>query len=157
MMNGGRKFIKRPLLAGFTALEWLTFASIVAVISSMGIIAFNPSQHSSWAKNAKRWNDVNALSNGIYQYKVLHEGALPFALETKPKEICKQQVEKELCESLGLLYLSELVPDILAQIPHDPDEENGQGGGYVVSLAPDMRIIVSAPDAQIGDVIRVMR
>lgn len=142
---------------GFTLIEMLMVVSLIAILTSIIIIAINPVRHFAEAKNAQRWSNVNAILNAVYQYSVDHDGTFPTALPAVPTEICKTGTAPSICASNGLLDLTSLTPTYVVTLPVDPAELPGFGTGYLISTSTGNRVIVSAPHAEEGDVIEVSR
>ena len=52
---------------GFTLIEILIVIGIIAILSSIVIIAVNPARQFAQARDTKRQSDVNAILNAVYQ------------------------------------------------------------------------------------------
>src|SRR5258708_1647265 len=142
---------------GFTLIELLVVIGVLAVLLAIVLIAINPARQFSQANNTKRASDVNALLNAIHQYAADNKGTLPVGITTSPLTI--GTAGANICASLVTTYL--------AALPVDPLTNNGtpvtdctasHTTGYtVVKNATDNRITVSAPAAELGAVITVVR
>ena len=60
------KDIKTNAQRGFTLLEVLLVAAIIAILAGIVIIAINPSKNLQDSRNTQRRSDVTTILNGIY-------------------------------------------------------------------------------------------
>lgn len=148
---------------GFTLIELLVVIGILAVLLAIVLIAINPARQFSQANNTKRRSDVNALLNAIHQYSADNKGNLVgMAIPQGPTSTPGAEVS-----SAGVDIYAFLVPTYIAALPVDPLDNNGSAiatysGSYgtryfVTRSATDNRLTVSAPDAELGEVITVTR
>jgi type IV pilus assembly protein PilA len=147
------------LQRGFTLIELLVVVGVLAVLLAIVLIAINPARQFSQANNTKRSSDVNALLNAIHQYAADNKGTLPGSgtITTAVQNISSGAVN--LC--------ADLVPQYIAALPVDPLTNNGTpvtdcAAAYdtnytVVRSASDNRITLTAPAAELGVSISVVR
>jgi len=151
------KNLSRPS-RGFTLIELLVVIGILAVLLAIVLIAINPARQFSQANNTKRASDVNAILNSIHQYAADNRGALPAGITTEVLPISKTGAD--LCTSVVTTYI--------AALPVDPLVNNGAAitdctvvdyttGYTVVRSAANNRITVAAPNAELSQVISVVR
>lgn len=156
------RYMKNQILPrnkkGFTLIEILVVIGILAVLFAIVLIAINPARQFSQANNTKRRSDVNALLNAVHQFAADNRGTLPAGINTSAGTI----------SSTGVNICASLVTQYMAALPVDPLTNNGTpvtncattpwNTNYTVfRSATDNRITVSAPAAELGEVISVTR
>ncbi len=146
---------------GFTLIELLVVIGILAVLLSVTLIAINPARQFAQANNTKRRSDVSGILNAINQYMADKKGVVPpGGIAATDKDISNVAGQADICASLVTQYL--------AALPVDPKTNNGASitncaaVGYtthyhVTQSVADNRITVSAPDAELLEVISVTR
>ena len=143
-------------------IELLVVIGILAILLAITLIAINPAKQFAQANNTKRRSDVNAILNAIDQYAADNKGALPTGITAATLPIQKSAVpanDADICAQLVTTYL--------AALPVDPLTNNGTpvtacGVNYltnytVIKSASDNRVTVSAPAAELLEVIAVTR
>ncbi|MFA6909214.1 MAG: prepilin-type N-terminal cleavage/methylation domain-containing protein [Patescibacteria group bacterium] len=66
---------------GFTLIELLVVIGIIAILAGIVIVAVNPGRQLAQARDATRWNDVNALLSSVHQYAVDNLGNFPSGID----------------------------------------------------------------------------
>lgn len=145
----------------FTLLEILLVVAAIAVLASITIVAINPTKQLGQAKNAVRRADVGTIINAVYQYAIDSAGSLPSGVSTTLREICQTGISTSSCAALNLANLSVLTStsssSYLVSIPVDPISVSTSGTGYFIQKTAGGRILVSAPSAELGEVISVTK
>lgn len=154
--------MKLPLLSkkfkkGFTLIELLVVIGILAVLLAIVLIAINPARQFAQANNTQRRSDVNAILNAVHQYAADNNGTLPAGITTTAANVA----------STGANVCALLVSDYLAALPSDPTlgtpvDEAGCAAAYdtgytIVTSATNNRVTVTAPTAELGEVISATR
>ncbi|MBU1160062.1 prepilin-type N-terminal cleavage/methylation domain-containing protein [Patescibacteria group bacterium] len=143
---------------GFTLIEILVVIGIIAILAAVAIVAINPARQFAQANNAQRWSNVNTILNAVYQYAIDNNGSLPSTITAVDTEIC----ETNAASCTGLIDLSDITLNELYLVsmpldPQCPDACLTDGVGYTISTSANGRVIVIAPDAQLGETIKVTR
>jgi type IV pilus assembly protein PilA len=143
---------------GFTLIEILIVIGIIAILSSIVIIAVNPARQFAQARDTKRQSDVNAILNAVYQYAVGNNGSMPSTITAIATEVCK---DASCATQIDLhTYLVGTAQTYLVSIPVDPSCPTGctaNGAGYDIMRNANGRITVSAPGAEVATSISVTR
>lgn len=143
------------LTKGFTLLELLVVIGIIGILAGIVIVAINPGRQFAQARNAQRWNDVNAVLNAVHQYAVDNNGTVPSIITATPTKIGSAVGEIDLCD--------ELVPTYITSIPYDPRDGSftdcaSYASFYNISEdATTGRVTVAAPSAELSTLISVSR
>jgi len=110
------------------------------------------------SRNAIRQNDLNTLAQALTQYKADHNGTLPVKLPATDTPICSSTDAD--CTSKHYADLSFLFTggDYLDAIPTEPGPAVGLwNSGFTISQLPNGTIRLTAPHAEAGATIAVVR
>lgn len=150
---------------GFTLIELLVVIGILAILLSIVLIAINPGRQFAQANNTKRRSDATAILNAISQFGADNHGTLPADIPTGVA------ADAELIGSVGATeanICADIMPTYISALPADPLTNNGEAvidcaavagyaTGYSVVKDANNRVTVSAPSAQLEEVISVTR
>lgn len=155
---------------GFTLIELLVVIGILAILLSIVLIAINPGRQFAQANNTKRRSDITSILNAISQYGADNHGTLPGGIpvdDGDPATVDALYIgddgdpatsEADICD--------DIMPTYISALPADPETNNGAAvtdcdvtysTGYMVVRDANNRVTVSAPDAQLSEVISITR
>jgi prepilin-type N-terminal cleavage/methylation domain-containing protein len=126
---------------GFTLIEVLIVVGVIGVISSVVIVAINPSKQLCESRDAERKVHVRELGNALYQHLIgewqTANTDIPLG-EANAMPVCRAGItEDETC-----INLDSLVPEYISQLPVDPEEVNANHSGYSVYVDDHQRVQV---------------
>ncbi len=149
---------------GFTLVELLVVIGMLAILSTVVLVAVNPLRQFAQARNAERQNDVAAVLNAVSE-RIADNGGM-FATTTDPTlSTCTQDLPSSAQEisnlhSADMNLMPCIVPTYLSQLPKDPTTgtnecvpgSNCTGAhfdlGYTIQKDPaTSRVTVCAPAA----------
>ncbi|MFA6130880.1 MAG: type II secretion system protein [Patescibacteria group bacterium] len=145
---------------GFTLIEILLVVAAIAILAGIVIIAINPAKQLAEVRNAQRWENVNTILNGVYQYSIDHNGDLPTTINENSS--CAGYAVNEICygsSCASYTNLSALTTEevYLVGMPRDPSISSGSGSGYFIHKTEYDRVEVCAPEAELEETISVKR
>ncbi|MBT4315065.1 MAG: prepilin-type N-terminal cleavage/methylation domain-containing protein, partial [Candidatus Magasanikbacteria bacterium] len=62
---------------GFTLIELLIVIAIIAIVASVIFVALDPISRFRDARNAQRWQDVEAVGDAVRIYQIDNKGQVP--------------------------------------------------------------------------------
>ncbi len=112
---------------GFTLLELLLVIGVIGILSSIVVVAVNPTEQLRKARDTQRTNEVGQIQKALEQYYVKNNSfpatVLPGWGNAYP--ICQQGQTDDSC-----INIDSLVPDYISEIPIDPSETGTLHTGY---------------------------
>ncbi len=138
---------------GFTLIELLVVIGIIAILAAIVIIAINPARQFAQARDAQRWNDVNAFLNAIHQQAIDNNGVLYAGIDSNNRIVGTNTSGCNVTDCAGSLttqasclnMTSVLVPTYTTAVPQDPlTGSQGKTDYYVTKDASTGRVTVGA-------------
>ncbi|MCC7303858.1 type II secretion system protein [bacterium] len=151
---------KKATLKGFTLIEILVVVGLIAILAAITIVAINPAKNFADTRNTQRSSDVQQILNAVTQYTseqghVLADfGTVP-QCSTTPAPISAVTTGTPPAGTINLYTL--LVDAYIADIPKDPTGGTAADTGYTICQTTGGRVQVSAPGAENGKTITVLR
>lgn len=134
------EYKEEKMKKGFTLIELLVVIGIIAILALIVLVAVNPSKQFADSRNARRWNDVNTILNGIHQNAVDNNGVFSGTVAA-----CTSPTNAGTLSGV-------LVPTYISVMPTDP-----QGVTDYTVCVTSGRYTVAAPAAEEGATIQVIR
>jgi len=151
---------------GLTLIELLLVITIIIILATIILVAIDPAKRLAQARNAKRWDECEAVLNAVLKYMVDNEGDYPSSLDnvTSSSQVlgtassgcdatCTAVATVSACVDLS----SDLVGAYIAEIPKDPKTGTTANTDYYINKTSDGRITVGACDPELGETIYVHR
>jgi len=133
---------------GFTLIELLVVIGIVAILSTIVLVAINPARQFATARDTARRNDLYQILNAVHQYAVDNRGIYPSQIQTG------NWID---IGSGGLNMAADLVPTYIPAIPIDPQSGDAALTGYVLAREADGRLNATAANAEITIPLTITR
>ena len=166
------KINKSSQQKGFTLLALLVVIGIIGILAAIVIVAINPARQFAQARNAQRWNDVNAILNSVHQYAVDNNGNIPAGIDSVDASFQVLGTSGSGCDTTcgdtpdavlqttvaACVDLSaNLVDDYIVGIPQDPNASATNTDYYIQREGATGRVTVGACDPELNTVISVKR
>ena len=158
---------KQKTLKGFTLIEILVVVALIAILTAITFIAINPAKNFADTRNAQRSSDVVQILNAVTQYTseqgnsltTLVAGGTAIASCTTDPDYGALPIGTGVGNvNLTGTGLNRLVPDFIVGIPVDPQPlGTAADSGYTICTTSGSRVRVSAPNAENGKAISVLR
>lgn len=118
---------------GFTLMELLLVLGIIAILTSIVLIAINPTKQLNDARGVSRGAAIREIENALSQYII--DGNTVTGIPTikaNATDICQDTVTGTDCTDppTGGYDLSALTPTYLVNIPIDPSQTGSTLTGY---------------------------
>ena len=140
---------------GFTLIELIVSVSIAALVGAAILYFLNPPQQLALARNNQRTSHINIIASAVRERIIDHHGVFQTDCPSGPLPTSTTQMgsgsgnyDIEPC----------LVPVYLTVMPLDPANGTSSATGYsVLYNTTTTQVIVSAPNAELGQAISVTR
>ena len=138
--------LNRKYNRGFTLIEILLVIAIIAILTTIVILAINPSQSLAKTRDLQRKIGISEIDKSLSQYYI-DKGHFPSDIVSEVKSICVtgSNPTSTGIDCTGKVDLSMLVPTYLTAIPTDPT-----GVGYEIGLNDPRHIMIIANRTEAG-------
>lgn len=147
-----------------TLTEVLIALAVMGILASVVLLAVNPKKQFEDADDAKRRQDLRVMIDALYQYQIDNDEfpkiKLHATLDSEHRDVCSitgGDLFYCLLDVPLRLPLGPLIPDYLAELPHDPENTVEYETGYQLWLDEDGRVHAFAPSGNNGAGIEVAR
>lgn len=155
---------ERNRVSGFTLIEILLVIGMIAVLSTVVLVALNPAKRFRDVRDAKRSTDVQSILSAIQTYIVDNQGAMPAGLTTTEKQLgtavsgCAIATGGCAVAATGdCVNFSATLAKYLKTIPFDPNGGTDTLTKYSVVVDANGIVTVKACSAESGTNISVSR
>lgn len=160
-------YFPRSTKSGFTLIELLVVMGIITILSSVVLVALNPTKRFADARNSRRITAVNTFLTAIYECVLDNDGVLAscigslttdevYEITSIPADgacnaVCTIATSVNHCADIDTLLAA-----YLKELPVDPSGVTTGHTGYAISRDTNNILTITACAGE-GDIIKVSR
>jgi len=147
---------------GFSYIELLVVIGLLAILSSVVILNLNPVSQYAQARNTQRASNINVILIAIIQRISDHQGVFEEncaagAIPTSATKMAYGTSSYDIASCLVPVYLPSMSFDPSAAGAHYNSVTDYDTGYFIQKATSTARITITAPSAELGQVISVTR
>jgi len=156
------EFFFKPLtkINGLTLIEIVITIGIIVLLAGTVIIIINPAQQLAKSRNTQRQSDINLILNAISQNMADNRGIFNCVNGPIPTSSTKMAVgagNYDIAACLVPVYLDKLPFDPQAPDAYYASTTDYNTGYFIYQSTTTNRVTISAPSAELNEIISVTR
>ena len=145
---------------GFTYIELIIVIGIFIILASIAIVNLNPDNQFAQARNTQRASHINTIILAVTQRNADHQGVFEEncsagAIPASATKMANGAGNYDIASCLVPIYLPSMSFDPSAADAHYTNSTDYDTGYFIQKAASAGRVTITAPSAELGQVISV--